>query len=179
LEHKTIDEIFIFQELLRRFLLGSEAHRIHPESIEKTERSFRHDTGILDRFLESTDKYIQAFRRGQVVVLPSEECEVLVKIPDEDTIVNSGEIFALQKQYVEILGSIRNELKVINAETIKVEILQKYLLFLESNSPAYNTIVSTYKSIGNQELIEVKNQMTYLKAIERKTKTLGKVQHKR
>ncbi len=83
LEHKTTDEIFTFQELLRRFLLDSEAHRINPENIEKTERSFRHDTGILDRFLESRDKYIQAFRRGQMITLPSEEVELLAAIPEE------------------------------------------------------------------------------------------------
>lgn len=174
-----MDEIFTFQELLRRFLLDSEIHRIHPKSIEKTELSFRHDTTILDRFLESTDKYIQAFRKGQMVVLPSDEKELLAKISDENDSINNREIFALQKQYVEMLGSIRSELKAIDTEKIKMKFLKDYFLFLESSSPEYGVLWSTYKEIGDMERKEVKYQMMELKAIERKTKILGKKQHKR
>ena len=51
----------IFRELLTRFL-SEERHRVDSRNLAKTERSFKHDTGILMRFQESEDRHIRYFR---------------------------------------------------------------------------------------------------------------------
>ena len=81
LADKSDDEIFTFKELLVRFLLEDEAYRINvttASSIAKTEKSFRHDSIIFDRFLESKDPFIRAFRRGEKIKLPSKEVELVL-----------------------------------------------------------------------------------------------------
>ncbi len=131
LKNKTEDEIFTFKELLVRFLLDHESYRINPRNIKETERRFRHDSIILDRFLESNDPFIQAFRRGEKITLPSQEVELIVgTILDEDLMSNK-ELFELRKQYVKLLGSVRSDLKDVNEVRIKEEVLREHFQHME------------------------------------------------
>lgn len=179
LKGKDENTVFIFKELISRFLLDSEAHRIHPNSIDKTELSFRHDTTILDRFLESEDPFIQAFRKGEEVMFPSEEVELLANIVLDEGSSKNKEVRELQKQYVKLLGSVRWKLNKVDEERMKVEVLKEHLFHVESYSWEYRTITDIYQEIGMMSLSEVKKTMTSLKWVEKKTKVLGKTRHQR
>ncbi|MDD5376970.1 MAG: helicase-related protein [Candidatus Gracilibacteria bacterium] len=182
LENKTEDDIFTFKELLVRFLLKDEAHRINitsKASIAKTEKSFRHDTTILDQFLESEDPFIQAFRKGKRITLPSEEIELLAQISPNERPRENKEVSELRNQYAKLLGSIKWKMKKVDEERIKSEVLKEYFLHIDLYSGEFKTIVSLYQDIEKMSLPAVKRIMTSLKGVERKTKTLGKIRRER
>lgn len=63
IEGKTTQWKIIFRQLLSRFLVEqSEIHRVQIGALNKTEHSFRNDTGILQSFQETKDPIIRHFR---------------------------------------------------------------------------------------------------------------------
>lgn len=185
LQDKSEDDIFTFKELLVRFILEDEAYRINvtsSSSIAKTEKSFRHDSIVFDRFLESTDPFIQAFRRGKKIALPSEERELIIGTSaheDEEVLVENREVRELQNQYARLLGSVKHAMKRVDEDRIKAEVLREIFLQIELYSEEYKSIASVYHDIGKMDMTSVKKRGARLKGVERNTKVLKKTQHKK
>lgn len=179
LKNKSEEDVFTFKELMVRFLLEDEAYRIHPKNIEETERRFRHDSTIFDSFLESTDPFVQAFRRGNKITLPSREVELIIGVPTEEASLENREVFELQKQYVKLLGAIKHQMKTIDVEKVKAEILKEYFLHLELYSQEFKTLSAVYQDIGKMEVSDIQKRVARLKGVERNMKTLKKIQHEK
>lgn len=151
--NKSEDDIFTFKELLVRFILEGEAYRISLTSIAKTEKSFRHDSIVLDRFLESSDPFIRAFRKGEKVVLPTEDTELILNGTEiDETLVDDREIFEYRKQYARLLGVLGNKEKRANEDRVKLEVLKEYFQHLELYSVEYKSIATVYRDIGSMEI---------------------------
>lgn len=176
LKNKTAEQIFTFRGLLVRFLLNDVVHRVNPDNIEKTERSFRHDTTILDRFLESKDPFIEAFRSGKQIVVPSGEKELIMDISHDEDAVYDNELFQSQKQYVQFLGSIRHGVKPLNVDKIKSALLSEYFLSLATDSDAYKKLWIIYQDIGRMDVSDVQNLTKCLKWKARKEKAIKSIQ---
>jgi len=86
---------------LIRFLRENDIYRINPNSIAKTESSFRHDADIIRRIQESKDQFIREFRLHGVPkaitrVLPA----IQENIPNN---IESIQLLAIKKQYAQLL----------------------------------------------------------------------------
>lgn len=147
LANRSEEDVFAFKELIVRFLLEDEARGMIPETIGEIETRFRHDSSVLDRFLESKDPFIQAFRRGKRLASPSLT----------DTIsLEQKEIFELQSEYMRLLARLKNETTAIDIDGIKTKILRQYFLHLGENSKEYDALVALYEEIGQMDEAHVK-----------------------
>lgn len=179
LKDKSEEDVFTFKELMVRFLLDDEAYRIHPKNIEETERRFRHDSIIFDSFLESTDPFVQAFRRGNKITLPSRELELITGTPMDEEFMENQEVRELQKQYAKHVGAIKHQMKTIDIEKMKADILKEYFLHLELYSKAFKSLNAVYQEIGKMEVPDVQKRVARLKGIERNMKILKKIQEEK
>ncbi len=80
------------------------------------------------------------------------------------------DIFELQSESAKLLGSMKHTLKVIDTDTLKVNITRKY--FAKTNT---ELLSSVYQVLGKMDPLQVKKGMTQLKGVERDTKTLKKI----
>lgn len=174
----------VFRELLTRFLVD-ESHRIKLGNMEKTERSFRHDTWILQRFQESDDQYIKYFRlHGRLPDILSDSGKYIsANVVYEIENPHTHAIFQLQTQFARIIGELRQYTIKIHLEKVQEFIIERFLSRLEesdmsvwSDLEAYNELVLAYESlrlISRQEVIQISQS---LKSLTKKWKSLEKLE---
>jgi HrpA-like RNA helicase len=177
LEGKSPEQIFIFRELLVGIILEEERTRIHPRSLEKTERSFAHDTTIMERFLESTNPYIEAFRKGKP--LPQKEKRKFTSVEIEEQQENA-ELLELKKVYARLVGSIMKKLKKYNIQKLKEGAVEDFISYIvEETSEAYAILMDHYRTLGNTDSLTLSKWIQQLKRIHQKERTLKKLRIER
>jgi len=93
--------------------------------------------------------------------------------------VESMEVFEYRKQYTRLLGSIGHKIKRANEDRVKTEVLREYFTHLDLYSSEYKSIESVYRELGQMDRVDVTKRVARLKGVEKNTKALGRVQHKR
>lgn len=174
----------IFRELLARFLV-EESHRIKIGNMEKTERSFRHDTWILQRFQESDDQYIKYFRlHGRLPEIVSSEGKYAsANIVYETDDLSSHEVFQLQAQFARVVGESKQYIAKIDVDEIQEFIIERFLSRLDSSDfsvwsdlEAYNELMLVYESLKWFPRADVVKIAQWLKSIAKKRKSLEKME---
>jgi hypothetical protein len=156
---KSVEWKSNFRELLSRLLI-EEAHRVKGKDIKKTERSFRHDTGILDRFRESRDYHIKYFRLHGV--LP-EAPQMVMRTKDTisiegEAVAATAEVFALQAQFARLIGEARQyrigerntDSQGIDLKRVQAFAISKFLSKFEQSDIAVGSELEAYKNIASR-----------------------------
>lgn len=153
LSTKDPEYIFNFRELLARFLLDSESYRISKQSIEKTEKSFRHDTSIMSRFLESDNPFIKQFIRTGKVHLPAQHTqELLLPLTSHVESASGNATLTLQRiEYAKLLGQLGREKRNIDLQGYKSRITRNYIRGLSDTSEAYCNIAAIHRQLSFKE----------------------------
>ncbi len=144
--------IYTFRELLKRFILEEEKHRIQPYSIANTERRFKHDSLILSNFLNSEDPFIRKFLSWKDVDFSSldykwvaEKVEVPEIYCEDQNESNTKKFIELKKNYLRILGKISSN-ELVSVDELKKEILNRHFENIEMH-PFYEKLENCYKNI--------------------------------
>jgi hypothetical protein len=145
---KDQEWVEFFAELLKRFLSEHDMYRINPDNIPKTETSFKHDTGIIMRFQESSDPIIRDFRLNGV---PKKITRILPNISGEsDSTIDtkqSNRVIELKNTYAKLLGESRQSTRVIPLDVIEKMILDS-LISLSSEWKGETSNISSFVQIS-------------------------------
>lgn len=181
---KSPEWVAIFRELLTRFVLD-EAQRIRLQNLEVTERSFRYDSWILQRFEESNDFHIRYFRihgmlpeiRGPKEGAPKESDFDILDYPDED-------IEGMRKQYAKRLGWANRFSVAIDSDSIEEQYFTSRVLAIsewdgtEEEIGAYAVIKDIYDSVGRLDQVERGSMSRWLKKMSSQKKDIDKLAKK-
>lgn len=124
---------------------------MRPKSIEATERSFLHDTKILDDFLESENPYIREFLRfGKLGLFKDNGDEVIIQSPNSegDSMLAERRLIELKKQYFALMGRISPELTDFQIDQYNRMVQEQYFNHLISSSIDYKMICDVHATIG-------------------------------
>jgi hypothetical protein len=170
----------IFRELLSRFLL-EESHRVKLVNLEKTEHSFRYDSGILQRFEESKDHHIRYFRIHGTLPTTQE------KDPDEMTEAEQLDerIFEMQAEYARLLWEATQYKALFDLSDAQKLLVQSFVWGLSQEGAsgewveAYAYLTDAYQKLWSMEREEVASMMSSLKSIARKKDALRKLEKRK
>ena len=171
----------IFRELLSRFLI-EESHRVKLQNIDRTERSFRYDSGILERFEESSDDHIRYFRTHGVLPQLQKKAEADLN-PSE---VLDLRIFDLQSEYVRLLWEAKQYRAGIDFKRAQEFLIQFFIgslngtniLMSEEWAAAYANLCHAYEIIGDLSIQESSLMIWELKNLARTKDKLKRVNAK-
>lgn len=182
---KSWEWVSIFRELLTRFVLD-EAHRIRLQNLEVTERSFRYDSWILQRFEESDDFHIRYFRIHGV--LPeirwpkvNDETSDDFDMPENP---DQNDMEALRKEYAKRLGWANAFYLALDPDQIEERYFVSRVSQIgegqgsEQELLAYSVIQSVYDSFGRKNQSEREPISRALKKINARKKDIEKLSKK-
>lgn len=181
---KSPEWVAIFRELLTKFVLD-EAHRISLNKLEITERSFRYDSWILQRFEESDDFYIRYFRiHGELPEMRGPDHGDLEF--DFDSLDDSDEkdIEKLRKDYAKRLGWANTFRLTVDLDYIEKQYFASRIVAIsewtgnEQELHAYAVINDVYDSLGRKTQAEREPMSKWLKRINARKKDIDKLAKK-
>lgn len=171
---KSEDYVSTFRELLKRYLLDNEAYRISPMNIEKTERSFRYDSGILDNFLDSDNPVIKYFlKHGHAIIPPVRTDEIITGKAVglwsnmEENIDINKEFQEILRSYAWLIGNAKHYTCNIPLQRVKEDIIEDFIKNLEINpGDEYCTLMSEHaylKTMNPNDRTEIAKWLKSLK----------------
>ena len=178
LQKKNPDQIGQFKMLLSSLIRENYSQRVDIKNMDKTERSFRDDTTIMQDFLQSKNPFIRKFLRNQLTgtdllaiedtLWKSTDIDISFEDTTYDDIDTDHGAFEIQTKIATLMGKLKEYTSSnLTLEKINGNIIRKYVRSLETGTSEYTRIKDIIENMSDQQL-RVDNKI--LKCITRDLK---------
>ncbi len=178
--HRDID-LGIFRSLLLR-ILEWEKSRIRINNIAFTENSFRHDTIVMEEFMNSQDPFIVAFREWRPLPLVQQDRKHgTIENWERSDIVNTEASEKKKREYAYLVGEMKRKRSPVDRQAELSDTIEIYLNTIADSSITFSEFGKLLEKLKNAQDVHKKDlsPIQRLKNAWRSERRIKKLQQER